>query len=91
MRGKKIIDESLAVSNKIFRKQFIQNSDRPLCKNCFYFYLVSENNNLNYKKSKCLKYGIRDIVSGEVLYESAHNMRNLELKCGLTGKSFEEK
>jgi hypothetical protein len=84
MRGKKIIDKSLAVSNKIFRQQIIKNAELPLCKNCFYFYIVSE-------QSKCLKYGIRDIVSGEVSYESAHNMRHLESKCGLQGKDFEEK
>lgn len=97
MRGKKIIDKSLAVSNKIFRQQIIQNSDRPLCQKCFYFYPVSKNNNLEekediiYERSKCIKYGIRDIVSGEVSYESAHNMRQSEFKCGLGGKSFEEK
>jgi hypothetical protein len=97
MRSKKIIDKSLTLANKIYRQQIIKNSELPLCQNCFYFYPVSKNTNLEenndiiFEQSKCLKYGIRNIVSGEISYESAHNMRQSELKCGLGGKSFEEK
>jgi hypothetical protein len=93
MRAKKIIDKSLAVSNKFYRNQNIKNSELPLCKNCFYFYSESEpkNNTIIYEKSICLKYGNKNIVSGEVSYETAHNMRHLESKCGLQGKDFEEK
>jgi len=93
MRGKKIIDKSLTLPNKLYRQQIIKNSELPLCHNCFYFYPVSkeENNNIIFEKSKCLKYGIRNIVSGEVSYNFAHNMRQSESKCGQNGKNFEEK
>lgn len=97
MRGKKIIDKSLTLTNKIYRKQIIKNSELPLCHNCFYFYPVSKNTNLEenndiiFEQSKCFKYGNRNIVSGEVSYNFAHNMRQSESKCGLNGKNFEEK
>ena len=91
MRGKKIIDKSLAISNKLYRNQNIKNSEIPLCKNCFYFYPNFEGENIIYEKSLCIKYGNKNIVSGEVSYEFANDMRHSESKCGLNGKNFEDK
>ena len=88
MRIKKIIDKSLAISNKLYRNQNIKNSEILLCKNCFYFYPVSKEENIIYEKSLCFKYGNKNIVSGEVSYEFAHNIRQSESKCGLKGKNF---
>lgn len=102
MRITRIIDKSLAITNKLYHKQIIENSKTRLCIDCFYFYKVykddkidkdykNDNKNIIFEKSKCFKYGKIDIISGELQYEFAHNIRQLESKCGLKARNFEEK
>lgn len=89
-----ILNKSLVLSPKIYKKQIIENSKIPSCANCFYFYPVYNNDkkeNILFSKSKCLKYGTKNIISGEIEYKLAYNMRKNEDKCGLKATNFENK
>ena len=73
----------------IENRQFIQNSNVPLCKNCVYFqkYKYPE----YYDLGKCTKFGKMDIVSGEIKYEYAYRSRNDDKLCSFNGTYFEER
>jgi hypothetical protein len=90
-----ILNKSLVLSPKIYKRQIIENSKILSCVNCFYFYPVYNNNdkkeNILFSKSKCLKYGTKNIISGIIEYKFAYNIRKNEDKCGLKAKNFEEK
>ena len=63
--------------------QIIKNTIRPICKECIY-----------YKKQlllsgKCTKYGIKNLVTGEIEYGTAEMCRKIETKCGANGQHFE--
>ena len=44
-----------------------------------------------YKYGKCLSFGEKNVVSGEVSYEYAELCRNNESKCGIKGKYFKDR
>jgi hypothetical protein len=90
-----ILDKSIVLTNTKYKRQIIENSKILSCVNCFYFYPVYNNNdkkeNILFSKSKCLKYGTKNIISDIIEYKLAYNIRKDETKCGLQAKNFEEK
>jgi hypothetical protein len=64
-------------------KQFIINNDIPICKDCvFYKYPISNGDKIQY--GKCMKFGTKDIFSGDIYHSTD------EEKCGFAGKYFEK-
>jgi hypothetical protein len=72
----------------------IKNIEYPVCKDCIHFikYNVTEYDSYPIDKpikmSKCNKFGIKDLISGKIDYESTHTCRYNKEKCGLSGKNF---
>ena len=58
----------------------IKNAYIPPCVKCKYH--KTENN-------KCMRYGVKDIVTAEVDYEDARDCRSDKTKCGYYGLYFE--
>ena len=67
--------------------RFIKNGDLQICKNCKYF-IPSEYAGAP-QLSKCNKFGIMDIIDGEILYEYADQCRIDNDKCGENASYFE--
>lgn len=86
-----LLNKSLVVSDKFYKKQIITNSQIPACINCFYFKPFYSSGNLLDQKSLCFKYGSKNIVTNNIEYDFAYNMRKNESKCGINAKKFEEK
>ena len=86
-----LLNKSLAIPDKLYRKQIISNLQLQSCVNCFYFTPVYESGNIIDTKSKCFKYGELNIVTGNIEYDLAYDARKNESKCGLKAKKFEEK
>ena len=62
--------------------QFIKNANLPICKTCVYY---------RHKAGKCTKFGVMDVVSGSVHYQSAQLIRSDNGPCeerGLYYKSL---
>jgi hypothetical protein len=73
----------------VFNNRFIINGNVPKCINCIYW----NKNNLIvegdvYYLSRCTKFGVANLVSGDVTYEYADFCRKDEMKCGTQGKYF---
>ena len=67
----------------------IKNIDKPICSNCK-FYKPTGYSNYDSDTSKCLKFGERDIYTGEINYDYVSSCRNTEDKCGLEGKFYDD-
>jgi len=64
-------------------QQTIKNIEAPLCKNCIYFKpSTGINDNQIMHRGLCMKYGSRDVVTGEIYYDLAISARNTNKKCG---------
>jgi hypothetical protein len=86
--NKKILFEVNAkdnVSNKI-----IKNINVPSCKNCIHYKLSSFDNDFNSRFNKCYKFGEKNIITDEIIYDYVDSCRKDESKCGYEGKYFEE-
>jgi hypothetical protein len=68
----------------------IENGAYPLCKKCVYFQPHPLDILFNNRLGKCTKYGKREVVSGNIVYDYATVCRLSNYKCGVTGKDFEE-
>ena len=72
-----------------YQNQIIEKLDLPVCKDCKYY------NKLMYPKEttvgKCYKFGVKNLVTGDIWYEYAEIRRNHHNTCGETGKFFEKK
>jgi hypothetical protein len=85
-----------SVSIKKF-EQYIENINKPKCKDCIYFYPHITNKNKNnediiiYNKSFCTKFGQSDIISGKINYYNIIDIRHNTNKCGENGIYFELK
>lgn len=58
----------------------------PLCKNCRFF-LKNKN---NMELSRCMYFGEKDLITGNIIYEFTNLVRHDENKCGVKGIYFEE-
>ena len=85
------------------KNQFIQNIALPSCNKCKYFvpnksslldgneyeYNYNEKEDI-YLRSTCLKFGIKDIISGEIYNDYTVITRSDESKCGVKGKYYKK-
>lgn len=77
-------------------EQFIENINKPKCKDCTYFYPNKTNKNKNnediitYNKSFCTKFGNSDIISGKINYYNVIDIRHNTNKCGENGIYFQK-
>ena len=73
-------------------KQVIQNIKSPICNTCKYYkpFTIFKNSD-NLKYSLCMRYGEKNIITGEVKFEFAGNVRKDEKKCGSNGIYHEKK
>jgi len=69
-----------------YTKGNIINHNYPLCKNCKYFIPHTDMN--YYELSRCKKFGVRNVVTGEIKYNYADLCRDNITKCGLKGVYF---
>ena len=70
--------------SKAIQRQIIKNNSAPLCKQCVYY---SPNKEPNY--IRCMKYGEKNLVTGEITYEYAFYSRGHNGQCGPQGKSYQ--
>ena len=77
---------------------YIRNLKNPICINCIHFIEYKSQdlydyhyNNHNKNYGSCSKFGIKNLVTGEIEYDKALNCRNDKNKCGIDGKFFVEK
>jgi hypothetical protein len=69
-------------------KQFIRNSKLPTCSSCIFY----KENIINKKKQMlCTKFGIKNIISGTITYETVLESRLDNDKCGEKGEHYIEK
>ena len=72
---------------------FIKNIHAPICKNCL-FYVNNKKqpssawDDTPTRYGHCKRFGIRNIITGEVEYEYATVARQNRDKCGQEGKYF---
>ena len=86
------ITTTIFLSNNWIIKKIISNKNISACSNCLFFFKKYNNfNQVDYQKSKCLKFATKNILSGEIENERAINCRNNEEKCGHKGKNFIKK
>ena len=73
-------------------KQVIQNFKSPICQTCKYYKPFSIfGHKDNYEYSRCMKFGEKNIITGELKFEFAKNIRRDGNKCGPNGTLYEEK
>ena len=78
----------------VYRQSFIRNADLPVCKKCIHYKVNTLN---HYKESnpdqsgiRCLKFGRKDIISGDVIYDYVDFCRSDSSKCGMNGTHYQE-
>lgn len=82
--------------NSLFKPDknvYIKNFSLPTCKDCVY-YRPHEEKSDPFKlgdQDKCLKYGEKNVVTGEINYQYADIVRKQDSQCGITGKNFIQK
>lgn len=75
------------------RNVYIKYFSLPTCKDCVY-HRSHQGKNDPFKsgdQDKCLKYGEKNVVTGEIVYQYADFVRKQDLQCGLAGKHFLQK
>lgn len=82
---------STLVNNSIIR-----NINAPACIDCIYFdkYVSKDMWSIDEKLtrlSKCTKFGVKNVVSGEIHYDYAHNCRSSNQMCKESGVFFSKK
>ena len=82
----------IEIAKKILKEKIVSNKNIAICSNCIFFFKKYDNfNEVIYEKSKCMKFAIKNILSGEIENELAINCRSNEEKCGHKAKSFIKK
>lgn len=76
--------------SKQFIKQLITNYKAPNCQTCKYYKQFSIFSDKK-KFSQCMKYGERNVVTGQIYFEFAKDVRRNTEKCGPDGSQYEEK
>ena len=71
----------------MFDKEFIKNSDMKICKNCVHF--IKSDYETAPQLARCRKFGIKDIVDGDVQYYYADICRNNDRLCGSIARWYE--
>lgn len=68
--------------------QIIKNINVPSCRNCIY-YKPPYYSDYSSCVAKCNKFGTKDVITDELVYDFAVMTRTNENKCGNEGKYFE--
>jgi hypothetical protein len=93
MFKKRFFSNIITIPTKKY-EQFIENINKPICKDCIYFNPFKNKNiedNINYNKSICTKFGSSDIITGKITYLNIINVRYDTNKCGENAKYFIDK
>jgi hypothetical protein len=72
--------------------QHIANIQTPTCKDCVYFYPGTLPSHI--QSSLCLKYGEKDLITGDITYKPAYMHRHgfqQPPTCGRMGAGFSKK
>jgi hypothetical protein len=69
-------------------EKIIKNAHLPACRNCIH-YQPNAYNDFTSSLNKCNKFGTKDIITDEIIYDYADSSRNDDSKCGKEGKYFE--
>jgi len=80
----------MTTSNQLIRaaKQIIRNKNLPTCSSCIFY----EENIINKKKGVlCTKFGVKNIISGSITYNTVIESRFDNDKCGEKGEHYMEK
>ena len=70
--------------------KIIKNIHYPSCKNCVFYTPFPKSSSFTSSLSKCEKFGEKNIVTDEIIYDYADSCRKDESKCGKDGNYFEE-
>jgi hypothetical protein len=69
----------------------IKNLEYPTCKTCAYFI---KHDDFEFASSfdlgKCMLFGEKNVVSGEIKYDYADAARKFNSSCGIVGKYYNE-
>ena len=82
-------------------KEFIQFMEYPSCNQCIHFmeYIPDDTKNIprslslckNEHLSKCKKFGYKNIIYGNIVFETTIKCRNTPGMCNITGDYFIQK
>jgi len=81
----------LCIPKNINKKTNYSKHNIPLCKECIYYQPYISYFEKIDSLARCKKFGYKDIVSGEIMFDYAISSRKDENKCGSFGKKFEYK
>ena len=70
----------------VARPRFIKNMKIPSCKNCYFFDRKKSRTYLEIPK--CTKFGVKNIVTGDITYDSANDCRQDANKCGIVANYY---
>lgn len=71
-------------SSSIKNTNHIKNMNFPACKDCKHFLPITSNPIF----SGCKKFGIKDLITGQITNYYATTCRSIETYCGEEGKHF---
>jgi hypothetical protein len=83
-RARLMLPASSRLSTSRSKTVFIKNDKVPICVNCVYY----DSHRDDPWLSKCQKFGDRDIITGDVVYNNAKMCRTYSILCGPDGKFF---
>jgi len=66
----------------------INNMNLPSCKDCK-FHIPSSSIEYASSLSKCAKFGEKNVLTGEIIYDYTSVARGSEVKCGMEGRHFQ--
>ena len=75
------------LSGMVLSRTQIKDINLPVCKDCKFF--IPYENQEQYTLGRCMLFGKKDIISGEITYEFADVCRISSNKCGYTGTLYE--
>jgi hypothetical protein len=70
--------------------KIIKNIEVPSCKNCIYYKPSKHGIDFSSTMGRCSKFGEKNIITDEIIYEYADKCRQKESLCGKEGKYFEK-
>ena len=69
------------------KNQIIKNLINPICKECIFF---KNQHSYQIMFSNCMKYGEKNVITGEIKYDTVNSCRTDAAKCGINGHGFEK-
>ncbi len=69
-------------------EKIIKNVNLPVCRNCIHYKPIAYD--FTSELNNCDKFGTKNIVTDEIIYDFADLCRNDESKCGKEGRYFVE-